>query len=197
MTNDKKSPNPIDESNSAPTSNTTYDLRKPIDRAMKRMKEIESLDLEEPREELGGTTFDLTKDKIREMVTKTGQVVDLDNRMLFAPDMVLRFDAVNGSSHPIIVEVSGDMIVGRADNVTDYVPDIDLSPHGAYRMGLSRRHAIIHRDNDGLIVKDLGSRNGTFVNGIQVTSGGTQTIKDGDDLRFGNLTLRITFQRKT
>ena len=67
------------------------------------------------------------------------------------------------SADPIITAVNEELIVGRADNVTDYVPEIDLTPHGAYRLGLSRRHAVILRENDRLLVKDLNSRNGTFV----------------------------------
>jgi hypothetical protein len=91
-------------------------------------------------------------------------------------------------------DVNGDLVVGRADNVTDYIPEIDLTPYGAYRLGLSRRHAIILLEGERLVVKDLNSRNGTFVNGVIVPSGGTQTLRDGDELRFGNLGLRVIFQ---
>jgi hypothetical protein len=91
-------------------------------------------------------------------------------------------------------DVVGDLVVGRADNVTDYIPEIDLTPYGAYRLGLSRRHAIILLEGERLVVKDLNSRNGTFVNGVIVPSGGTQTLRDGDELRFGNLGLRVIFQ---
>lgn len=97
----------------------------------------------------------------------------------------------------IIREVTKELVVGRADNVTDYLPEVDLTPHGAYRLGISRRHAIILLEGERLIVKDLNSRNGTFVNGVIVPSGGTQTLRDGDELRFGNLTMRVRFERKS
>ncbi|GAB5494853.1 MAG: hypothetical protein Phog2KO_50680 [Phototrophicaceae bacterium] len=95
----------------------------------------------------------------------------------------------------IIKDVQGELVVGRADNVTDYQPDIDLTPHGAYRLGLSRRHAIILRQGNAIFVKDLKSRNGTFVNGTAVIPSGNPTLlHNGDDIRFGNLTMHLTFE---
>lgn len=102
---------------------------------------------------------------------------------------------VTESGEVMMRDVVGDLVVGRADNVTDYIPEIDLTPYGAYRLGLSRRHAIILLEGERLVVKDLNSRNGTFVNGVIVPSGGTQTLRDGDELRFGNLGLRLGFER--
>ncbi len=43
---------------------------------------------------------------------------------------------------------------------------------------VSRRHAEIHRDNSGWILKDLGSTNGTAVNGTKITS--PRYLSDGD-----------------
>ncbi|MHC4995370.1 MAG: FHA domain-containing protein [Planctomycetota bacterium] len=49
---------------------------------------------------------------------------------------------------------------------------------------LSRRHALLHRfDEDRFSVIDLGSRNGTFVNGHRVTA--PVGLRDGDFVRFG------------
>lgn len=114
-------------------------------------------------------------------------------QVLFTVDMVLHLE-VKESGWMISNRVHQDLVVGRADNITDYLPEIDMSEHGAYRLGLSRRHAIIQRDDDSLIVKDLNSRNGTFVNGAIVPSGATHPIKDGDELRFGNLVTRVIFE---
>lgn len=118
-----------------------------------------------------------------------------DKQSVFGKNLMLRLDS-NESSEPLLVDVAGEMIVGRADNVTDYMPDIDLTPHGAYRLGLSRRHAILAREQNQLVVKDLKSRNGTFVNGKPVEKGGTQILRNGDELRFGNLNLRISYHSK-
>ncbi|MEO0596273.1 MAG: FHA domain-containing protein [Chloroflexota bacterium] len=97
-----------------------------------------------------------------------------DERAHFPEGMSIRLESSEGK--PIVLRVVNELIVGRADDVTEYTPDIDLTPHGAYRLGLSRRHAVILRDdtNPHILVKDLNSRNGTFVNGTIVPGGKTQ-----------------------
>ena len=51
----------------------------------------------------------------------------------------------------------------------------------------SRQHAEISREGDQLIVRDLGSTNGTFVNGERIT--GPRTLRPGDQLRIGETTF--------
>ncbi len=56
---------------------------------------------------------------------------------------------------------------------------------------LSRRHARVARDASGqLTIEDLGSANGTFVNGERV--GGRQVLKVGDSVQIGSTTLQLT-----
>ncbi|GEM_PF-2818494 len=47
---------------------------------------------------------------------------------------------------------------------------------------VSRRHACIHRENDAFLIVDLGSRNGTRVNGTKIS--GRQALNDGDSLQI-------------
>ena len=54
---------------------------------------------------------------------------------------------------------------------------------------VSRRHARIVIDDAKLFLEDLGSRNGTWVNGRRVE--GRQDIADGDELRFGPIVMRL------
>lgn len=51
----------------------------------------------------------------------------------------------------------------------------------------SRQHAEISREGDQLVVRDLGSTNGTFVNGERIT--GPRTLRPGDQLRIGETTF--------
>jgi DNA-binding winged helix-turn-helix (wHTH) protein len=53
--------------------------------------------------------------------------------------------------------------------------------------GVSRRHARIVVSGDEARVEDLGSKNGTFVEGEPVT--GTCRLRDGDEIRLGPVTL--------
>ena len=50
-------------------------------------------------------------------------------------------------------------------------------------LDVSSRHAAIVRKTDGFVLQDLGSRNGTFVNGKQIN--GDTALKDGDVIGFG------------
>jgi NADPH-dependent 2,4-dienoyl-CoA reductase/sulfur reductase-like enzyme/pSer/pThr/pTyr-binding forkhead associated (FHA) protein len=52
---------------------------------------------------------------------------------------------------------------------------------------VSRRHAEISYANGQYILRDVGSANGTFVNGSRLDSGSTHLLKHGDRLRFGNV----------
>ncbi|MEM9951728.1 MAG: FHA domain-containing protein [Chloroflexota bacterium] len=151
-------------------------------------------------EENGNTTNDLMQEAIkaraleaqrkREATQKARYAVQ--ERSRFTQDMRLKLES-GESSDSIIKAVTSELVVGRADNVTDYIPEIDLTPHGAYRLGLSRRHAVILWENERVMVRDLNSRNGTFVNGAIVPGGGTMVLRDGDEVRFGNLAMKISF----
>ncbi len=50
-------------------------------------------------------------------------------------------------------------------------------------LDVSSRHAAIVRRPDGFVLQDLGSRNGTFVNGVRIT--GDRMLQDGDVIGFG------------
>ncbi len=54
---------------------------------------------------------------------------------------------------------------------------------------ISRRHAVLHVTADEVLIEDLKSANGTFVNGKRVTD--RHTLDDGDELRFGDLRFQV------
>ncbi|HEX9688475.1 MAG TPA: SpoIIE family protein phosphatase [Thermoanaerobaculia bacterium] len=61
---------------------------------------------------------------------------------------------------------------------------------------LSRQHARIVKDDDGgLVVEDLGSRNGTFLNGERLA--GPQPIKAGDRITLGGVTIKLESESTT
>jgi hypothetical protein len=114
----------------------------------------------------------------------------------FSLGQALRLDVMEFPT-PITLTVTGDMIVGRADNITNYTPEIDLAPYGAYRLGISRRHAIVRlMPGNTLSVTDLGSRNGTMVNNQKLIANAPFPLKDGDELAIGTLLIRVTFLKK-
>jgi CRP-like cAMP-binding protein len=75
--------------------------------------------------------------------------------------------------------------IGRRDPVTGIDPDIDLTPVDGQR-SISRRHAKIYRrDGKFYAAEEIGTMNGTFVNGVRLETGVPVEIKAGDELRFG------------
>ncbi|HQR46145.1 MAG TPA: cyclic nucleotide-binding domain-containing protein [Thermoanaerobaculia bacterium] len=84
--------------------------------------------------------------------------------------------------------------IGRIDPVTGIRPDVDLATLDTQR-SVSRRHSKITRSGTTFfVVEEIGTMNGTFVNGVRIQTGQPVTIKDGDRLRFGLVDL--TFKAK-
>jgi two-component system cell cycle response regulator len=71
------------------------------------------------------------------------------------------------------------LIIGRSDDC-----DIPIRDHS-----ISRRHVRIEPTPDGVLVSDLVSTNGTFINDHPIK--GTEIINDGDYLRVGNNIYRF------
>lgn len=82
-------------------------------------------------------------------------------------------------------------IVGRADPVSQSFPDIDLTPYGGLEQGVGRRHVRLYVDRGVLYIDDLQSTNGTFVNGTKLIPGTPRALQAGDDVRLGNMPVRI------
>jgi pSer/pThr/pTyr-binding forkhead associated (FHA) protein len=53
---------------------------------------------------------------------------------------------------------------------------------------VSRKHCCLAVDRDGVLVRDLGSRNGTRVNGRRITVG---LVRPGDELGIAHLRYRL------
>jgi adenylate cyclase len=73
---------------------------------------------------------------------------------------------------------TASVIVGRSP--TSDFPIIDPT--------ISRRHAQILRQDEKILVRDLGSSNGTYVNGVRVESA---ELKPGDLVTFGKVMFRL------
>jgi len=112
----------------------------------------------------------------------------------FDAQTLLHMDVV-GSAQPVTVDIIRELVIGRDDKASGFQPDLDLTDYGAYRLGLSRRHAVFIRQKQQLLVKDLSSRNGTFVNGARIAANEPCLLGDGDEVKFGSMTMRIRFQR--
>ncbi|NJN44714.1 MAG: FHA domain-containing protein [Anaerolineae bacterium] len=70
-------------------------------------------------------------------------------------------------------------------------PDLDLSPYNGLKQGVSRLHASIQiGDHQKVSLVDLGSTNGSWVNGIRVEPHIPVTLNNGDVIALGKLVLQ-------
>lgn len=92
-----------------------------------------------------------------------------------------------------LIEPSDNMLVGRRveGDPTEYA--IDLGPFGGYQSGVSRKHALITRQEGGLYIEDLGSTNGTRINGFQLTIKRKYRLRDGDEVEFARMRTQFKF----
>jgi len=91
------------------------------------------------------------------------------------------------------VTTQGHISLGRADSDSSWQPTVDLTPYGAVEKGVSRMHADLFFENDQVFVLELGSANGTRVNGNKVQIGQAQQLCNGDVLELGGLHIRVAF----
>ena len=86
------------------------------------------------------------------------------------PVLIAMFGPNPGTVYPI----EGEMIIGRGEEAAITIPDDRVS----------RRHTrIVAHGPDSVTIKDLGSKNGTWVNGRRITSA---ELQNGDTIQVGS-----------
>lgn len=92
---------------------------------------------------------------------------------------------------PIIIEIAQRVFLGRLSSSVQAHPLIDLNPFDAFAKGVSRLHAVIHRTNTRMAVEDLGSSNGTYLNGARLEPHTIFPLRTGDKLQLGKLVISV------
>jgi hypothetical protein len=87
------------------------------------------------------------------------------------------------------------IFIGRSAANSTMTPDIDLSKIGAERQGVSRLHMEIKYDpkTEVLQISDLGSVNGSFINGRKLHPKEIKMLHNGDEIKLGHLIMRADF----
>jgi hypothetical protein len=89
------------------------------------------------------------------------------------PARNVRLVSGDGRSYPLSI---GSTVIGRGDQANLRLPDV----------GISRRHARLDFDGAQVVLTDLGSTNGTMVNGQRVSA---VALNPGDMIQLGTTTL--------
>lgn len=79
---------------------------------------------------------------------------------------------------------------GQIFRLGDGITQIGRAPDALIRLnddGISRQHADIRIEGEHVVVVDLESRNGTYVNGVRLT--GSHQLVDGDKIQVGRTTI--------
>jgi len=92
--------------------------------------------------------------------------------------LVILSEGFTGTAYDLKVDKT---TIGRVDDNSFPIPEGSVSSH----------HCEVLLRGSDVVVHDLNSTNGTFVNGHQVTGGGETVIKPGQILRLGQVEIRL------
>ena len=91
----------------------------------------------------------------------------------------------------IALPMRNEFTMGRLSEGQPIMPDVDLMPYDAYAAGVSRLHAVIKRDEGRVIIMDLGSSNGTYLNGRRLNPHTEENLKHGDVVALGKMKIQV------
>jgi hypothetical protein len=97
----------------------------------------------------------------------------------------------------MILHLAGqnEFTMGRVAEGQPILPDVDLSPYEAYAQGVSRLHAALKLNNQRVFITDLGSSNGTRVNGQKIMSNVDYPLNHGDVIALGKFKIQVLIRK--
>ena len=107
------------------------------------------------------------------------------------------YAALEGVSGEAVFYIDKDIVlVGRASPADGIVPEVDL---GSLPLAgsISCRHARLVRGGEEVLLEDLGSANGTFVNGERLVQGVQKPVFENDEIRFGAERFLFHWRRRS
>jgi CRP-like cAMP-binding protein len=131
---------------------------------------------------------DTVKAELRPTLRPTKRVVPIDPAQMGKPIKLVHVDS---GSEFALNSNKPELMVGRPDPVTGVLPEINLGPLDTQR-SLSRRHAkVVIESGMPFLREEVGTTNGTYVNGERLPTGQARPLAIGDTLRFGSVELKV------
>ena len=89
-------------------------------------------------------------------------------------------------------KIDGQLLrIGRRDPRRNHFPELDLAEHD--RGIASRNHAAIRRDGETFSLIDLGSTNGTLLNGALIPANTPRPLRPGDKIKIGEVEIEFRY----
>ncbi len=105
---------------------------------------------------------------------------------------VIRLKIAN-THRKLEIKLEKILYLGRLDPVANIYPDVDLSNDNGLEFGVSRQHLRVLRRIEGIFIEDLGSINGSFINGQKLAPYQPEPLVDGDIISLGKLDVEVSF----
>ena len=134
-----------------------------------------------------------------ESLLSGGEVVPAEARPATPTGSTLQAEAkayfISVSTGNVFPVFSNEALIGRYDSVTGLSPEVDLTKEDQSR-NISRRHArIVTKEGKFYVAEEIGTMNGTYLNGQKMPNGVLTPIKDGDEVVLCRLALQFKSAR--
>lgn len=101
---------------------------------------------------------------------------------------------ITGTTKPVFLCSEREFVVGRSVGDEDSEIILDLSQYDGFKMGISRRHAVIRQTRTGYEIIDLSSTNGTWLNDEWLIPDRPYPMASGSQLRMGRMRFLVLYQ---
>ena len=142
-------------------------------------------------EEEGRDTFQLEEDQRKsEESTQTPEAAAASGFFSSFPP-VIRLK-IASTHRNLEIKLEKILYLGRLDPVANIYPEVDLTNDNGLEFGVSRQHLRVLRRDEGIFIEDLGSINGSFINGQKLLPYQIEPLADGDIIRLGRLDVEVS-----
>ena len=97
------------------------------------------------------------------------------------------------SRQRVKVTLTDEIRIGRGDSSSGFLPELDLTEHQGAENGVSRQHARIQLTDRGVVLIDMDSTNGTYLNNYRLSAEQPYLLNNGDEILFGDLLIHLFF----
>ncbi len=105
------------------------------------------------------------------------------------PTVILSLDT---PKKQLEITLEKTIYLGRLDPTANIYPEIDFTDINGLEQGISRQHARLLFKEGQLYIEDLGSINGTVLNGHRLMAYLPEPLNDGDSLVLGRLKIAVS-----